>query len=67
MPADGIQEAFGPPADVLRKDGKVRGLTYPCENAEGEVMHLRMVFSAEGRLEDWALKDPKAPEPARAS
>ena len=65
MTAKAILNAFGPARDVLEQDGKVRGLTYPCEDASGQVLALRMVFSADEKLEKWVLRDPKAPEPAK--
>jgi len=61
MRVETIRKGFGPGGDVLETDGVVRGLAYPCEDADGRVLQLRMVFSAEGRLENWALKDPSAP------
>ena len=53
-----IVNAFGKPAHTLEQDGKVRGLTYRCEDATGAVRQLRMVFSADERLEQWALVAP---------
>ena len=61
MRVETIRKGLGPGGDVLETDGKVRGLAYPCEDAEGKVLQLRMVFSEDGRLEKWVLKDPKAP------
>jgi hypothetical protein len=61
-----ILSAFGPAGNVLEKDGKVRGLAYPCEDASGQVHQLRMVFTDEERLENWVLGDAKATEPAPA-
>ena len=58
MRASAILKAFGDPVDALEQDGKVRGLTYNCENATGQVMQLRMVFDAEGGLTQWALRSP---------
>jgi hypothetical protein len=55
MTAKAIVRAFGPPADTLRRDGRVRGLKYWCENAAGEAVDLRLLFSAEERLEEWRL------------
>lgn len=63
MTAQAILNAFGPAGNVFEQDGKVRGLTYPCEDASGQVLQLRMVFSPDERLEKWVLRDPKAPEP----
>jgi hypothetical protein len=56
MTAKAIVGAFGAPADTLRRDGRVRGLKYWCENAAGEVVELRLLFSAEERLEKWRLQ-----------
>jgi hypothetical protein len=67
MTAQAILNAFGPAGNVLEQDGKVRGLTYACEDASGQVLQLRMVFSADERLEKWVLRDPKAAEPAAAT
>jgi hypothetical protein len=53
---------FGPAEHVLRREEKVRGLTYPCENASGEIVELRLAFSAEERLERWVMLDPKSPK-----
>lgn len=61
MAAEDILRAFGPAGDVREEDGKVRGLAYPCEDASGKVLQLRMVFSPDARLEKWVLRDPKAP------
>jgi len=58
MEAVAIRRAFGAPSDVLERDGIVRGLTYPCEDARGEVLELRMVFDTEGRLAKCALGPP---------
>ena len=66
MTAQAILSAFGPAGNVFEQDGKVRGLTYACEDASGQVQQLRMVFSADQRLEKWVLRDPKAPEAAAA-
>lgn len=66
MTAQAILNAFGAAGNVLEQDGKVRGLTYACEDASGQVLQLRMVFSSAERLENWVLRDPKAPEPAAA-
>ena len=63
MTAQAILNAFGPAKGVLEQDGNFRGLTYPCEDASGRVVELRMVFSADERLEKWVLRDPQAPEP----
>jgi hypothetical protein len=68
MTAAAILKAFGPPAHTLEQDGKVRGLTYFCEDAAGKAQQLRMVFDGDGRLEKWALTSgeaaPKREEPA---
>jgi len=64
MGADAVQKAFGSADNVFQEDGKVRGLTYACEDASGKVLQLRMVFADDGQLQKWVLKDPKAPEPA---
>jgi len=73
MRARSILDAFGTPADTLERDGLIRGLTYRCEDGTGEVRQLRMVFTIEERLEEWALKlangsvpaEPEADEPDR--
>jgi hypothetical protein len=62
--ARAILNAFGPAGNVFEQDGKVRGLSYACEDPAGQVLQLRMVFSADEKLEKWVLRDPKAPEPA---
>ena len=66
MHAGAIVRAFGKPAHSLEQDGKVRGLTYSCEDATGKVEQLRMVFTAEQRLDRWVLGGGAgtAPEPA---
>lgn len=71
MRAKAILKAFGDPAHALEQDGKIRGLTYFCENATGQVMQLRMVFDAEEGLKQWALLSPgkakaEAPPPGSA-
>ncbi|MHC4134932.1 MAG: hypothetical protein ACYS0K_08110 [Planctomycetota bacterium] len=58
MRAKAILKAFGDPVHALEQEGKVRGLTYFCENATGQVMQLRMVFDAKEGLTQWALKSP---------
>lgn len=70
MRASAILKAFGDPTHTLEQDGEVRGLTYACENATGQVMQLRMVFDAKGGLTQWALLTPegkKAETPPPAS
>jgi hypothetical protein len=62
MAAEEIQKAFGPAQDVLRREERIRGLTYPCENATGQVVELRLAFSAEERLERWVMLDPQSPK-----
>ncbi len=64
MAAQAILNAFGSAGNALERDGKVRGLTYRCEDASGQVLELRMVFTADEKLENWVLGDPKAPQPA---
>ncbi|MHC4930957.1 MAG: hypothetical protein ACYTGV_02035 [Planctomycetota bacterium] len=54
--AKSILRAFGKPYDLLEKNGKVRGLTYWCEDANGDVVELRMVFNEAERLQHWVLK-----------
>jgi hypothetical protein len=61
--AKSILKAFGRPYDMLEKDGKVRGLTYWCEDATGRVVELRMVFNEAERLEHWALMGETSVEP----
>jgi hypothetical protein len=56
MRAKAILKAFGDPVDTLEQDGKVRGLTYYCENATGQATQLRMVFDAKEGLTQWALR-----------
>jgi len=56
MRAKAILKAFGDPVHTLEQDGKIRGLTYFCENATGQVMQLRMVFDAKEGLTQWALR-----------
>jgi len=69
MRAQAILKAFGDPVHALEQDGKVRGLTYSCENATGQVVELRMVFDAEEGLKQWALRNPEGAkaEPAPAA
>ncbi len=55
-----ILKAFGEPKHKLNKDGRIRGLTYPCEDGTGNVQELRMVFSAKERLTKWTLGKPSA-------
>jgi len=62
--AQAILNAFGAAKGSLQQDGKYRGLTYACDDASGKVVELRMVFSADERLEKWVLRDPKGSEPA---
>jgi len=56
MSAKAIVNAFGQPADTLRRDGRVRGLQYWCEDPTGQAVELRLVFSAEEKLEEWRLQ-----------
>lgn len=58
MRARAVLKAFGDPAHTLEQEGKVRGLTYFCENATGQVMQLRMVFDDQEQLQQWALRTP---------
>jgi len=58
MGAAEILKAFGPPSDRLVKEGKLRGLTYPCEDSTGRPARLKMVFDVRGRLARWALNRP---------
>jgi hypothetical protein len=60
MRAKAILKAFGDPVRALEQEGKVRGLTYSCENANGQVVELRMVFDAEEWLKQWVLRDPES-------
>ena len=60
MRAKAVLKAFGDPAHALEQDGKIRGLTYFCENATGQVMQLRMVFDKDEQLQQWALRTPDA-------
>jgi len=59
MRAKAILKAFGDPVHALEQDGKVRGLTYLCENATGQAVELRMVFDAQEGLQKWALQSPE--------
>ena len=61
MSAKAIVNAFGPPADILRRNGRVRGLKYWCEDASGQALDLRLIFSAEERLEKWRFRGPEKP------
>lgn len=66
MSAAAILQAFGPPADRLVKQGKVRGLTYPCEDAAGRPARLRMVFGSGQKLARWTLaRPPRNPGPGK--
>jgi hypothetical protein len=60
MRAKAVLKAFGDPAHTLEQDGRIRGLTYACENATGQVMQLRMVFDKKEQLQQWALRTPGA-------
>ena len=60
MEAKSVLNAFGTPLHVLERGGKVRGLTYWCEDAAGKVRELRMVFGEDERLAEWALGEPPA-------
>jgi hypothetical protein len=51
-----VRDAFGRPAHVLERQGGVRGLSYPCEDATGAVLTLRMTFDDRGRLDRWGLQ-----------
>lgn len=56
MESSSVMRAFGRPADILEKDGKIRGLSYRCQNGNGKVVGLRMVFDQQSRLENWTLR-----------
>ena len=56
MKADAILRSFGKPVDTLESDGRIRGLTYNCENGAGRIQQLRMVFDEKSRLDRWALR-----------
>ena len=60
MGARTIIDTFGPPAHVLERDGKIRGLTYKCQNALGKKTYLRMAFDAQESLTGYVLADPGA-------
>jgi len=64
MEAKAILAAFGRPTNTLEQDGKIRGLTYPCEDFSGQVHELRMVFDQEEKLERWTLRGAQGPAPA---
>ncbi|MGQ0612649.1 MAG: hypothetical protein ACT4PV_02705 [Planctomycetaceae bacterium] len=51
MNAREILGKFGPPEDLAEKDGAIRFLLYPCEDANGESATLRMAFSHNEALE----------------
>ncbi len=57
MQAETVRAAFGTPTHVLERDGKVIGLTYPCENSAGKTVSLKLIFSPKGRLQKWALQE----------
>ena len=74
MRAQAILNAFGRPADTLERDGKIRGLTYRCEDGTGKTRELRMAFSAGERLQEWVLRlrdgselAPDEPPPPKAA
>lgn len=60
MRARTIIDTYGPPAHVLERDGKIRGLTYKCQNALGKKTQLRMAFDAKESLTGYVLADPGA-------
>jgi len=64
MEAKAILAAFGRPSNSMEQDGKIRGLTYPCEDFSGQVHELRMVFDPDERLERWTLRGAQGPAPA---
>ena len=60
MGARTIIDTFGPPAHVLERDGKIRGLTYKCQNALGKKTQLRMAFDAKESLTSYVLANSGA-------
>ncbi len=56
MTLDAIRRSFGQGESPLERDGRVRALSFPCENAAGQVVWLKLAFGAEGDLESWVLQ-----------
>jgi len=54
---DSIRASFGQGSNPLEREGRIRALTYACEDATGIVVWLKLVFDAEGRLESWVLQE----------
>ena len=63
MQARTIIHAYGPPVHVLERDGKIRALTYKCQNALGNQTQLRMAFDAQESLTSYVLVDPGTKKP----
>ena len=60
MKSEAVLNALGPPDDVMEADGKVRGMSYLCEDGSGKVVGLRLVFDKDGGLEKWTLRSEKS-------
>jgi hypothetical protein len=57
MTAKAVISAFGEADDLMEHEGKITGLTYRCENANGKKGVLRLGFDKNGKLTKWVLKD----------
>ncbi|MHC4960274.1 MAG: hypothetical protein ACYTGN_18130 [Planctomycetota bacterium] len=57
LDARAVISAFGEADDLMEHEGKITGLTYRCENANGKTGLLRLGFDKAGKLSKWVLKD----------
>ena len=54
-PATEVIHEFGPPANQLKKEGRVLALAYRAEDAQGEDQELRIALDPELRVVRWTL------------
>jgi hypothetical protein len=56
LSAPTVIRIYGPPAATVRQGDRVVGLSYACEDADGKLTELRMLFDGDERLSRWGLR-----------
>ena len=56
LSAKTVIRTYGQPAATVRQGDRILGLSYPCEDADGEPTELRLLFDQQQRLRRWGLK-----------